>query len=66
MPNDHPNILFITTDQQRGDALGIAGQPWLQTPSLDALAHEGYYLSCCYSEVPICVAARTTWLPSQP
>ena len=65
MPNGHPNILFITTDQQRGDALGIAGQSWLQTPSLDTLAHEGYYLSRCYSEAPVCVAARTTWMTGQ-
>ena len=57
-----PNILFITTDQQRGDALGVAGQDWLQTPSLDALARDGYHFTRAYSEAPVCVAARTTWM----
>ncbi len=57
-----PNILFITTDQQRGDALGVAGQDWLQTPALDALARDGYHFTRAYSEAPVCVAARTTWM----
>ena len=65
MAAQRPNILFITTDQQRGDALGVAGQPWLQTPTLDALARDGYYLTRCYSETPVCVAARTTWMTGQ-
>ena len=65
MPAQRPNILFITSDQQRGDALGVAGQSWLQTPTLDALARDGYYLTRCYSETPVCVAARTTWMTGQ-
>ncbi len=36
-----PNILFIISDDQRADALGVAGNPHIQTPYLDALAQEG-------------------------
>ena len=36
-----PNILLITTDQQRHDAVGVNGSPFLTTPNLDALASEG-------------------------
>ena len=33
-----PNILFITLDQWRGDCLGAAGHPVVETPNLDHLA----------------------------
>lgn len=39
--NEQPNILFIMTDQQRGDSLGVDGHPCLQTPNMDALAADG-------------------------
>ena len=29
------------------------------------LARDGYYLTRCYSETPVCVAARTTWMTGQ-
>ena len=35
-----PNILFITSDQQRGDCYGFRGRN-VQTPHLDILASEG-------------------------
>lgn len=65
MADRRPNVLFITADQWRGDALGVAGQGWLQTPNLDRLAGEGYYFPRCYSECPVCVAARIVWLTGQ-
>ncbi len=33
-----PNILFIMTDQMRGDCMGVAGHPDVKTPYLDHLA----------------------------
>ena len=39
MPRDpRPNILLITTDQQRYDTLGLNGSSWIATPHLDQLA----------------------------
>lgn len=60
-----PNILLITTDQQRGDALGVDGNPTLRTPVLDALATEGVWFSNAYSEAPVCVPMRSCWMTGQ-
>ncbi|MGK7393908.1 MAG: sulfatase-like hydrolase/transferase [Candidatus Cyclobacteriaceae bacterium M3_2C_046] len=38
---DLPNILFIFSDDQRADAVGAYGNPYIQTPHLDKLAHQG-------------------------
>ena len=38
-----PNILFLMTDQMRGDCMGIAGHPDVKTPYLDSLAVTGDY-----------------------
>ena len=36
-----PNVVFIITDDQRWDALSVAGNPSLRTPNIDRLASEG-------------------------
>jgi arylsulfatase len=60
-----PNLLLITTDQQRGDCLscdaetrdfGPAGV--IETPNLDALAGRGCRFSRAYTAVPSCTPAR--------
>ena len=56
------NILFIMTDQHRGDCLGSAGAGWLETPNLDALASEGVLFSNAYVSVPSCLPARASIL----
>ena len=43
------NLLFIMTDQQRWDALSMAGNKILDTPHLDGLAKEGVYFENAYS-----------------
>ena len=58
MPQKRPNLLLITTDQQRGDCLGCAGHPALETPYLDELAEAGTYLPHAYTSVPSCTPAR--------
>lgn len=57
-----PHILFITTDQQRGDCLSCDGHPVLETPYLDELASRGCRFTHAYSAVPSCVPARTAML----
>ena len=37
---EKPNIIFIITDQQRGDAIGCSGNERIITPNIDAL-HRG-------------------------
>jgi membrane-anchored protein YejM (alkaline phosphatase superfamily) len=43
-----PNLLFIMTDQQRYDALSIAGNSVIRTPNLDRLAKQGVYFQNAY------------------
>jgi arylsulfatase len=63
--NELPNIVFIHTDQQRGDCLGIEGHPVLQTPNLDGLAAQGTRFTRFYSACPSCIAARRCMLTGQ-
>lgn len=60
-----PHILLITTDQQRFDALGINGNPVLETPNLDHLAASGTNFRRCYVTCPVCIPARRTLLSGQ-
>lgn len=55
-----PNLLFIMTDQQRWDALSIAGNSILMTPNLDRIGKEGVYFATCNSQCPVCGPARTS------
>lgn len=63
--SDRPNILLITTDQQRGDCLGLDGRHPVQTPNLDAWLEHGAYFPRAYSECPSCIAARRTIITGQ-
>lgn len=33
-----PNIVLIMVDQMRGDCMGVAGHPIVETPYLDTMA----------------------------
>lgn len=57
-----PNIVFVLTDDQRHDFLGCAGHPFLQTPHIDALAHEGVRFTNAFVTTPICAASRASIL----
>ncbi len=57
-----PNILFITTDQQRIDTLGCYGNNIIKTPNLDKLASEGVLLERAYCESPVCIPSRVTMI----
>ena len=62
MADRRPHVIFITTDQQRGDALSINGADPLATPNLDYLAASGTNFTRAYAEVPSCIGARRTML----
>ena len=59
---DKPNLLFIMTDQQRYDTLGIAGNTVLETPNLDRLAKQGAYFKNAYTPCAVCAPARSSIL----
>src|SRR5215831_9804436 len=57
-----PNILFILSDDQRFDALGCLGHPFLKTPNLDRLAAQGVLFRNAFVTTPICAASRASIL----
>ncbi len=65
MPDRRKNILLITTDQQRGDCLGIANGPPVLTPNIDAWLGQGTYFPRAYTEAPSCIPARRTLISGQ-
>jgi arylsulfatase A-like enzyme len=56
-----PNILLICCDEMRGDAMGWAGNPVIQTPHLDRLAAEGAAWDRCYATQPTCTPSRASF-----
>lgn len=43
-----PNILILLADDQRSDALGCSGNPYIRTPNIDSLARAGVRFSNAY------------------
>lgn len=56
------NILWITADQWRGDALGCAGNPVISTPNIDKLSADGVRFARHYSPATPCGPSRATML----
>src|SRR5271169_1483554 len=59
------NILFITTDQQRYDALGCNGGKIAQTPVADRLAASGINYRRAHNQNVVCMPARSTMITGQ-
>ena len=55
-----PNILLITMDQLRWDALGCANNPVVKTPNIDRLAREGVRAEHFFVQSPMCQPSRAT------
>ncbi len=62
---DRPNLLLITTDQQRFDTIHAAGNNCIYTPHLNLLCDEGVRYSRAYTDCPICIPARITVMTGQ-
>lgn len=63
--SEHPNIVLIMTDQQRGDCLSAEGHPVLQTPTMDAIGQLGARFRRAYSTCPVCIPARRSLMSGQ-
>ena len=55
-----PNIIFILADDLKSDAIGIAGNPVIKTPNIDALANEGVYFPNTFISSAICMPSRAS------
>jgi arylsulfatase A-like enzyme len=53
-----PNIIFLLTDDQRDNTLGIMGHPWVKTPNLDQLVQDGIRFANTYIAEPTCSPSR--------
>lgn len=60
-----PNILLITTDQQRFDAVGCNNPGFLKTPNLDRLAAEGMNFTRAYCPASVCTPSRVSIMTGQ-
>jgi len=68
-----PNLLFIITDDQRFDALGVVQEeqgsnarwPWFKTPNLDRLAKEGVRFRNAFVVHSLCSPSRASFLSGQ-
>lgn len=56
------NILLLTTDEHRPDCIGSGGFGALRMPTLDRLMSQGMTFPNSYSNCPICMPTRFTWL----
>ncbi len=67
-----PNFLFIYTDDQRWDALGVVQReqgdrarfPWIESPNLDRLATEGVRFRNAFVVTSLCARAELRISPA--
>jgi arylsulfatase A-like enzyme len=57
-----PNILFMLTDDQRWDAIGLGGSKHLKTPNMDRLGQEGVYFKNAFCTTSLCSPSRASIL----
>ena len=65
-----PNFLFVYTDDQRWDAMGVVQReqgeharfPWLQTPNMDRLAAGGVRFRNAFVTCALCAPSRAAFL----
>ncbi|WP_255171476.1 arylsulfatase [Natrononativus amylolyticus] len=70
---DRPNILFIMTDQHRGDCIGADphsprdedGRSLVHTPNIDNFIENGAMFTRAYTPAPSCIPARRSLLTGQ-
>ena len=63
--NPRPNIVFILIDDLRWDELGIAGHPYIKTPSIDRIGKEGALFRNAFMTTPLCSPSRASFLTGQ-
>ncbi len=63
--NQPPNLLLILVDDLRFDEFGAGGHPYMQTPHIDRIAHEGVLFERAFHTTPICSPNRASILTGQ-
>ena len=60
-----PNLIVILIDDLRFDECGITGHPYLKTPHIDRLGHEGAVFTNAFHTTPLCSPNRACILTGQ-
>ncbi len=68
-----PNFLFIYTDDQRWDAMGVVQReqgeharfPWFKSPNMDRLAESGIRFRNAFVTLSLCAPSRAAYLTGQ-
>lgn len=60
--DERPNVVLVTLDTTRADALGAMGNARAQTPALDALAARGALFERAYASTPLTLPSHATIL----
>jgi N-acetylglucosamine-6-sulfatase len=60
-----PNLLVILIDDLRFDETGASGHPYMKTPQIDRLAHEGANCANAFHTTPLCSPNRASILTGQ-
>ncbi len=60
-----PNFLVILIDDLRYDEYGAGGHPYMQTPHIDRIAHEGALFERAFHTTPICSPNRASIVTGQ-
>ena len=55
-----PNLLFLWTDEQRADTMGVYGNRSIHAPNLNKLANECTVFDKAYVSQPVCTPSRST------
>jgi arylsulfatase A-like enzyme len=55
-----PNLLFLWTDEQRADTMGVYGNRKIIAPNLNKLTGESVVFRNAYVSQPVCTPARST------
>ena len=60
-----PNFLVVLIDDLRFDELGICGHPYMKTPHIDRIGHEGAMFTSAFHTTPLCSPNRASILTGQ-
>src|SRR6516165_9351568 len=57
-----PNVIVIITDDQRWNAMSLAGHKHLKTPNIDRLGKEGVWFKNAFCTTSLCSPSRASIL----
>ena len=60
-----PNFIVVLIDDLRFDEFGAGGHPYLKTPHIDRIAHEGALFERAFHTTPICSPNRASIMTGQ-